>query len=91
MITVAAGALTRRLRARVFGAGLPLRRLLWLRLFTLLPGCALALRLRSLLGGLRFGVARDFSHHAEGVEPGVADELLPAAADEGADVPLTLS
>jgi aspartyl-tRNA(Asn)/glutamyl-tRNA(Gln) amidotransferase subunit A len=23
--------------------------------------------------GLRFGVARDFSHHAEGVEPGVAD------------------
>jgi aspartyl-tRNA(Asn)/glutamyl-tRNA(Gln) amidotransferase subunit A len=25
------------------------------------------------LDGLRFGVARDFSHHAEGVEPGVAD------------------
>ena len=25
------------------------------------------------LTGLRFGVARDFSHHAEGVEPGVAD------------------
>jgi aspartyl-tRNA(Asn)/glutamyl-tRNA(Gln) amidotransferase subunit A len=25
------------------------------------------------LSGLRFGVARDFSHHAEGVEPGVAD------------------
>ncbi len=24
------------------------------------------------LSGLRFGVARDFSHHAEGVEPGVA-------------------
>jgi aspartyl-tRNA(Asn)/glutamyl-tRNA(Gln) amidotransferase subunit A len=25
------------------------------------------------VSGLRFGVARDFSHHAEGVEPGVAD------------------
>jgi aspartyl-tRNA(Asn)/glutamyl-tRNA(Gln) amidotransferase subunit A len=25
------------------------------------------------LQGLRFGVARDFSHHAEGVEPGVAE------------------
>ena len=25
------------------------------------------------LEGLRFGVARDFSHHAEGVEPGVAE------------------
>jgi aspartyl-tRNA(Asn)/glutamyl-tRNA(Gln) amidotransferase subunit A len=25
------------------------------------------------LDGLRFGVARDFSHHAEGVEPGVAE------------------
>ena len=25
------------------------------------------------LNGLRFGVARDFSHHAEGVEPGVAE------------------
>jgi aspartyl-tRNA(Asn)/glutamyl-tRNA(Gln) amidotransferase subunit A len=28
---------------------------------------------RSDLAGLRFGVARDFSHHAEGVEPGVAE------------------
>jgi aspartyl-tRNA(Asn)/glutamyl-tRNA(Gln) amidotransferase subunit A len=28
---------------------------------------------RTDLSGLRFGVARDFSHHAEGVEPGVAD------------------
>jgi aspartyl-tRNA(Asn)/glutamyl-tRNA(Gln) amidotransferase subunit A len=28
---------------------------------------------REDLGGLRIGVARDFSHHAEGVEPGVAD------------------
>jgi aspartyl-tRNA(Asn)/glutamyl-tRNA(Gln) amidotransferase subunit A len=28
---------------------------------------------RTDLKGLRFGVARDFSHHAEGVEPGVAD------------------
>ena len=28
---------------------------------------------RTDLAGLRFGVARDFSHHAEGVEPGVAD------------------
>jgi aspartyl-tRNA(Asn)/glutamyl-tRNA(Gln) amidotransferase subunit A len=28
---------------------------------------------RTDLGGLRFGVARDFSHHAEGVEPGVAE------------------
>ena len=28
---------------------------------------------RTDLNGLRFGVARDFSHHAEGVEPGVAD------------------
>ena len=28
---------------------------------------------RTDLAGLRFGVARDFSHHAEGVEPGVAE------------------
>jgi aspartyl-tRNA(Asn)/glutamyl-tRNA(Gln) amidotransferase subunit A len=28
---------------------------------------------RGDLSGLRFGVARDFSHHAEGVEPGVAE------------------
>jgi aspartyl-tRNA(Asn)/glutamyl-tRNA(Gln) amidotransferase subunit A len=28
---------------------------------------------RQDLAGLRFGVARDFSHHAEGVEPGVAE------------------
>jgi aspartyl-tRNA(Asn)/glutamyl-tRNA(Gln) amidotransferase subunit A len=28
---------------------------------------------RADLKGLRFGVARDFSHHAEGVEPGVAE------------------
>ncbi len=28
---------------------------------------------RADLSGLRFGVARDFSHHAEGVEPGVAE------------------
>ena len=28
---------------------------------------------RTDLNGLRFGVARDFSHHAEGVEPGVAE------------------
>ena len=28
---------------------------------------------RTDLSGLRFGVARDFSHHAEGVEPGVAE------------------
>ncbi|MCD6016270.1 MAG: gatA [Solirubrobacterales bacterium] len=28
---------------------------------------------REDLGGLRVGVARDFSHHAEGVEPGVAE------------------
>jgi aspartyl-tRNA(Asn)/glutamyl-tRNA(Gln) amidotransferase subunit A len=28
---------------------------------------------RADLTGLRFGVARDFSHHAEGVEPGVAE------------------
>jgi aspartyl-tRNA(Asn)/glutamyl-tRNA(Gln) amidotransferase subunit A len=28
---------------------------------------------RSDLSGLRFGIARDFSHHAEGVEPGVAE------------------
>ncbi len=28
---------------------------------------------RTDLDGLRFGVARDFSHHAEGVEPGVAE------------------
>jgi aspartyl-tRNA(Asn)/glutamyl-tRNA(Gln) amidotransferase subunit A len=28
---------------------------------------------RKDLDGLRFGVARDFSHHAEGVEPGVAE------------------
>ncbi len=28
---------------------------------------------RADLAGLRFGVARDFSHHAEGVEPGVAE------------------
>ena len=28
---------------------------------------------RTDLNGLRFGIARDFSHHAEGVEPGVAD------------------
>jgi aspartyl-tRNA(Asn)/glutamyl-tRNA(Gln) amidotransferase subunit A len=31
------------------------------------------LPLRTDLEGLRFGVARDFSHHAEGVEPGVAE------------------
>jgi aspartyl-tRNA(Asn)/glutamyl-tRNA(Gln) amidotransferase subunit A len=30
---------------------------------------------RTDLAGLRFGVARDFSHHAEGVEPGVAESF----------------
>ena len=33
---------------------------------------------REDLAGLRIGVARDFSHHAEGVEPGVA-EVFEAA------------
>jgi aspartyl-tRNA(Asn)/glutamyl-tRNA(Gln) amidotransferase subunit A len=32
-----------------------------------------ALPAREGLGGVRVGVARDFSHHAEGVEPGVAE------------------
>ncbi len=38
-------------------------------------GIAAGVELPSLesLDGLRFGVARDFSHHAEGVEAGVAD------------------
>ena len=39
-----------------------------------------ALPSRDDLAGLRFGVARDFSHHAEGVEPGVADVFERALA-----------
>jgi aspartyl-tRNA(Asn)/glutamyl-tRNA(Gln) amidotransferase subunit A len=44
---------------------------------------------RDDLAGLRVGVARDFSHHAEGVEPGVADTFersLETIADLGGSV-----
>jgi aspartyl-tRNA(Asn)/glutamyl-tRNA(Gln) amidotransferase subunit A len=44
---------------------------------------------REDLAGLRFGVARDFSHHAEGVEPGVAETFertLELIADAGAEI-----
>jgi aspartyl-tRNA(Asn)/glutamyl-tRNA(Gln) amidotransferase subunit A len=46
------------------------------------------------LGGLRFGVARDFSHHAEGVEAGVAEtfertlELIEELGGETVEVEL---
>jgi aspartyl-tRNA(Asn)/glutamyl-tRNA(Gln) amidotransferase subunit A len=49
---------------------------------------------REDLAGLRFGVARDFSHHAEGVEPGVAEtfertlELVAGAGAEVAEIEL---
>ena len=38
---------------------------------------------RADLGGLRIGVARDFSHHAEGVEPGVAESFERTIATVG--------
>jgi aspartyl-tRNA(Asn)/glutamyl-tRNA(Gln) amidotransferase subunit A len=44
---------------------------------------------REGLGGLRFGVARDFSHHAEGVERGVADtfeRMVDLVAEAGGEV-----
>jgi aspartyl-tRNA(Asn)/glutamyl-tRNA(Gln) amidotransferase subunit A len=50
---------------------------------------ALNLPSRADLAGLRFGVARDFSHHAEGVEPGVArvfERTLDLIADAGGEV-----
>jgi aspartyl-tRNA(Asn)/glutamyl-tRNA(Gln) amidotransferase subunit A len=49
---------------------------------------------RTDLKGLRFGVARDFSHHAEGVEPGVAEvferslELIEGLGGEIAEITL---
>ena len=39
---------------------------------------------RADLAGLRFGVARDFSHHAEGVEPGVAEVFERSLATDRA-------
>ena len=44
---------------------------------------------REDLSGLRLGVARDFSHHADGVEPGVAatfERMLELIADAGGEV-----
>ena len=51
------------------------------------PGVALPSR--EDLAGLRIGVARDFSHHAEGVEPGVAEVFersLQLVAELGGEV-----
>jgi aspartyl-tRNA(Asn)/glutamyl-tRNA(Gln) amidotransferase subunit A len=58
-----------------------------------IPG-GVGLPAREDLTGLRLGVARDFSHHAEGVEPGVAEtfertlELIAGAGGEVADIEL---
>ncbi|MGH2950487.1 MAG: Asp-tRNA(Asn)/Glu-tRNA(Gln) amidotransferase subunit GatA, partial [Solirubrobacterales bacterium] len=44
---------------------------------------------REDLAGLRVGVARDFSHHAEGVEPGVADafeRVLGVIGEAGGEI-----
>ena len=44
---------------------------------------------RDDLAGLRIGVARDFSHHAEGVEPGVAESFeasLSTVTDLGGEI-----
>ncbi|HSI80844.1 MAG TPA: Asp-tRNA(Asn)/Glu-tRNA(Gln) amidotransferase subunit GatA [Solirubrobacterales bacterium] len=44
---------------------------------------------RTDLAGLRLGVARDFSHHAEGVEPGVAEAFeraLETIAEAGGEI-----
>ena len=53
-----------------------------------IPG-GVELPAREDLTGIRFGVARDFSHHAEGVEPGVAatfERSLDVIARAGGEV-----